>query len=314
MVMSAYEKDLKTQWKRNTLSDVDRVIVESELADIVEERNNLQDRVPATKNDFAEAKKQFAEERKKPENGKAFGQPINAKMDEVLKKNGIDRAAMFGGTIEGNGARKLMESADAIINEMEEHVLQSTTRFVGTDEEIRHVGETHRHLLHSLDGYFSCLRTKRFHLTPAILAKGKGFRDRVLAYKRYLGMSVTTKSHLIGDHSCEQQEELQGLGDIGEDFGERNHQDQAKADRRLGCIRNFVAREKIKSLEEVQAKDTKVQAKIIEIKVKRSREQYEGTEARQAAETIGRSRTSIGFAGSSGSNDHVEGAACAKIK
>jgi hypothetical protein len=283
MVMSAYEKDLKTQWKRNTLSDVDRVIVESELADIVEERNNLQDRVPATKNDFAEAKKQFAEERKKPENGKAFGQPINAKMDEVLKKNGIDRAAMFGGTIEGNGARKLMESADAIINEMEEHVLQSTTRFVGTDEEIRHVGETHRHLLHSLDGYFSCLRTKRFHLTPAILAKGKGFRDRVLAYERYLGMSVTTKSHLIGDHSCEQQEELQGLGDIGEDFGERNHQDQAKADRRLGCVRNFAAREKIKSLEEVQAKDTKVQAKIIEIKVKRSRGQYEGTEARQAA-------------------------------
>jgi hypothetical protein len=96
-------------------------------------------------------------------------------------------------------------------------------------------------------------------------------------------MSVTTKSHLIGDHSFEQQEELQGLGNIGEDFGERNHQDQAKADQRLGCVRNFAAREKIKSLEEVQAKDTKVQAKSIKIKVKCSRGQYEGTEARQAA-------------------------------
>jgi hypothetical protein len=200
-----------------------------------------------------------------------------------LKKNGIDRAAMFGGTIEGNGARKLMENADAIIQEMEQHVLEATTRFAGTDEQIRHVGSAHRHLLHSLDGYFSSLRTKRFHLTPAILQKGKEFRDRILALERYLGMSVTTKSHLMEDHSLEQQEELQGFGDLGEDFGERNHQDQAKADRRLGCVRNFAAREKLKSLEEVQAKDTKVQAKIQNIKVKRSRGHYEGTEARQVA-------------------------------
>jgi hypothetical protein len=51
-----------------------------------------------------------------------------------------------------------------------------------------------------------------------------------------LGMSVTTKSHLMEDHSLEQQEELNGIGDLGEDFGEQNHQDQAKADQRLGCI------------------------------------------------------------------------------
>jgi type II secretory pathway component PulF len=109
MVMSEYEKDLKRQQKRNTLSDADRVIVVSELADIVEERTHLQAAVHETKNNYVQAKKVFAAEKKKPENGKAFGQPINAKMDEVLKKNGIDRAAMFGGTMEGNGARKLME-------------------------------------------------------------------------------------------------------------------------------------------------------------------------------------------------------------
>jgi hypothetical protein len=143
--------------------------------------SRLQDAVPATKNDFAEAKKQFTEEKKKKENGKAFGQPINAKMDEAFKKNGIDRAAMFGGTIKGNDTCKLMENADAIINEMEEHALQSPTRFEGTDEEIQHVGKTHRNLLHCLDGFFSSLRTKRFHLTPEILDKGKQFRNRVLA-------------------------------------------------------------------------------------------------------------------------------------
>ncbi len=84
------------------------------------------------------------------------------------------------------------------------------------------------------------------------------------------------------DHSLEQQEELHGFGDLGKNFDKQNDQDQAK-DQRLGCVWNFGVQEKIKSLEEVQAKDTKVQAKIIEIKVKCSRGQYEGTEARQAA-------------------------------
>jgi hypothetical protein len=190
---------------------------------------------------------------------------------------------MFGNTIEGNGARKLMENADAIIQEMEQHVLQATTRFAGTDEQICHVGSAHWHLLHSLDGYFLLLRTKRFHLTPAILQKGKEFCDQILALERYLGMSVTTKSHLMEDHSLEQQEELHGFGNLGEDFGEQNHLDQAKCNIRLGCVRNFAAREKFKSLEEVQAKDTKVQAKILYIRVKRSRSHYEGTEARQVA-------------------------------
>jgi hypothetical protein len=53
-------------------------------------------------------------------------------------------------------------------------------------------------------------------------------------------MSVTTKSHLMEDHAVQQKLELHGFGDLGEDFGERNHQDQAQADRRLGCIRIFI--------------------------------------------------------------------------
>jgi hypothetical protein len=61
------------------------------------------------------------------------------------------------------------------------------------------------------------------------------------------------------------------------------HEDQAKANLRLRCVRNFAAREAIKSREEVQVKDKKVQAKILEISGKRKRGLYEGTEARQEA-------------------------------
>jgi predicted nucleic acid-binding Zn-ribbon protein len=56
------------------LSDANQVIVESELADIVEERTRLQDAVPATKDKHSEAKKQFTDEKKrKSENGKPLG-------------------------------------------------------------------------------------------------------------------------------------------------------------------------------------------------------------------------------------------------
>jgi hypothetical protein len=240
MVTLEYEKDLKREQRRKTLPDAHRLIVKLELLDIFEEQTLLQDAVPRTKALQLQAKKLFAAEKEKPENGKAFGQPINAKMDEVLKTNSIDRAAQFGGTIEGNGARTLMEKCGAIINKVEEHVLQAATRVAGTDGEIRHVGMMHKHLLVTLlDGFFSALQTKQFHVMPEIVERAKLYRNRALALERYLGMSVTTKSHLAEDHSVEQQEDLDGIGDLGEDFGERNHQDEAKADRHLGCVRNL---------------------------------------------------------------------------
>jgi hypothetical protein len=71
--------------RRNDLSDEDQLIVEIEMADIVAKQTHLQGAVPHTKAELAQARKiLFAAEKKKPENGKAFGQPINARMDEVL--------------------------------------------------------------------------------------------------------------------------------------------------------------------------------------------------------------------------------------
>jgi hypothetical protein len=70
----------------------------------------------------------------------------------------------------------------------------------------------------------------------------------------------------------EQHEDLKGVGDLGKDFGEQKHQDEAKAD----VPHIFPTRETIKSKEEVQTKD--------QFKTKRKRgPYYEGTEARKAA-------------------------------
>jgi Tfp pilus assembly protein PilN len=73
-----------------------------------------------------------------------------------------------------------------------------------------------------------------------------------------------------------------GIGDLGEDFGEHNHQDEAKADRHLRCVQNFVTRELIKSKEEVQMKSEKVQAKIVKIKEKRKKGTSDANKMHQA--------------------------------
>ncbi len=72
-------------------------------------------------------------------------------------------------------------------------------------------------------------------------------------------MSVTTKSHLAEDNYLEQQEDLDGVGDLGKDFGQQNHQDQAKADIRIGRVKTIGTREMIESKGEVQTKNEKVQ-------------------------------------------------------
>jgi hypothetical protein len=41
-----------------------------------------------------------------------------------------------------------------------------------------------------------------------------------LALEIYLGMSITTNSHLAGYHSVKQQEDLKGIGGLDEDIGE----------------------------------------------------------------------------------------------
>jgi hypothetical protein len=94
--------------------------------------------------------------------GKPLGSQLMVKWMKYSKRTtSTEPHSAYGGTIEGNGARILMEKGVAIIDEMEEHVLGVPTRVAGTDGEIRHhVGTMHKHLLTSLDGYFSALQTK----------------------------------------------------------------------------------------------------------------------------------------------------------
>jgi hypothetical protein len=189
---------------------------------------NNQNHVDQLRDRLKQSRQKFNGEKKKPENGKAFGQPLRAKSDKILKERGIDQAAQFGSNLEGNGIRKLMTEAISIIDDIEEQVL-GMERVAGTNEEIKDMCEKHRQLFTCWDKYFSGLRMKRYHLTDEIANKTKEFLVRSVLLERHLGMSITPKTHVMEDHSITKLVATHGFADLGKDAGERNHQDEAKA-------------------------------------------------------------------------------------
>jgi hypothetical protein len=264
-----YETDLRRQKRRNAgaITEEVRHFAETELEDIALERIVVQNAVDLAKVDATKTKTLFAEEKKKEENCKGTGQPLHAEIDSILKRHGIDRAAQFGGALAGNGCRRLMSDATPIINEIQAYIfaLPEEQRLVGTNEQIEAVCEQHKHLLLCLDGYFSGMRTKRFHLTAEITAKTLQFRDRSLAIMRHLSMSVTPKDHCIEDHSIQLMILHEGIGDLGEDPGEHNHQLESKEDLRLGNVRCFRRKEMFKSKQDGKRHGPGVQEKMSEM-------------------------------------------------
>ncbi len=240
-----------------------REMAETELDNIALERLIVQDAVDLAKADANKTKNLFVLE-KKDENSKGTGQPLHAEIDSILMRHGIDRAAQFGGALAGNGCRRLMAEAASIVNEIEAYVfsLPVEQRMVGTNEQIQAVCEQHRHLLLCLDGYFSGMRTKRFHLTEDITARTIEFRDHSLAIMRHLSMSVTPKEHCIEDHSVQLMILHEGIGDLGEDQGKHSHQLESKEDLRLGNVRCFRQREVFKSKQDGKKHGPGVQNKI----------------------------------------------------
>eukprot|EP00957_Ditylum_brightwellii_P136516 10411055-Ditylum_brightwellii.AAC.1 len=88
----------------------------------------LQNKIEKNQESVAGYKKQLDAKKKEDVNSKAHKQPIQAKMDEILYKYGIDRSGAFGGAIDGNGCSRLMGNAAPIIGELMEFVLASQSR------------------------------------------------------------------------------------------------------------------------------------------------------------------------------------------
>jgi hypothetical protein len=239
-----------------------RAIAEEELEDISLKRVGMQqDAVDGAKVFVLKTKKLFAEEKKKEENCKGTGQHLHAEIDIILQSHGINWAAQFGGALTRNGCRKLMAEADDITKESGDYIFQLPVeqRLVGTQDKIQAVCEHHWQLLFCLDGYFTGLRTKRYHLTNEITIP---YRNHSVAIVQYLSMSVTPNDHCIEDHAVQLMVLHQGIGNFGEDQREHNRQLESKEDLHLGSIRSFQRREAFKSKQDGKKHDPGVKEKV----------------------------------------------------
>ena len=83
-------------------------------------------------------------------------------------------------------------------------------------------------LLGQLEAFFSILRKERFHLNDSYVEKAVQHRDGIENLWRYLKTSMTPKLHLLFVHLLIFLEWVQVFGDLGEDAGERDHQEEVR--------------------------------------------------------------------------------------
>ena len=103
------------------------------------------------------------------------------------------------------------------------------------------------------------------------LEKAARHRDAIGNLWRYLNMSITPKLRLLFGHLLGFLEQVQGFGDLGEDAGERAHQEESRNESRVGAVANLVKKERTKSQFEAMKKSTNVKQMMSDLKDKSRR-------------------------------------------
>ena len=84
---------------------------------------------------------------------------------------------MFGNMLQGNDCRWLLAQAEGIVDGMYETVISSPSKNVSIpNDHIKKVCYFHKLYFFALDGYISCILTKRFHLTREVLELTKNIK------------------------------------------------------------------------------------------------------------------------------------------
>ena len=112
-----------------------------------------------------------------------------------------------------------MSNADSIVGELMDFVLASYSRIYGINiHQIKQVCDTIIFFMQALDRYSSGMLTNISHLTDKIAEKTRQYRNKYMEFERYLQLSIAPNSHIIEDHSCEQQIIFNGVRYLEENF------------------------------------------------------------------------------------------------
>ena len=137
-----------------------------------------------------------------------------------------------------------------------------------SDEEIGELFGVYAWFLGHLEALFSIICKKRFHLNDSDVDKAMLHRNAIENLWRYLKISGIPKLHLLFVHLLISLERVQGFGDIGENSGERAHQEEARNDSRVGAALNLAKKERTKSQFKAMKKGAMVKVTMSEFRQK----------------------------------------------
>jgi hypothetical protein len=185
------------------------------------------------------AKIAFAKEGAKPENSKAKGQPLRAKLEELLRVGFcIDKGVYFGGDLQGAACRKLMTDRKEIFSAIKVLLASEEQSLIVCPLKVWEMLDAYERLFGHFDAIFSVCRIKRYHLTTNDMVFLRAHVTHVMALWRAVGLSISPKMHCVEDHLCNIVEFFCGVGDLGEDEGERAHQTGHRLEIRSKSLRD----------------------------------------------------------------------------
>ena len=208
-----------------------------------EERQAWETTVKTAKTAYTTTRK-AEEERKKERPWEE--RKIKNELEKILATYGVSNAKYHGGTYEGVTLLKLMNDLDDIFDEIQIYLInelqRDATGMICTKEEIKEVCGHYKELLGLVDGTFSILRTKSDDIQEHHYQLADRFITALLEKWRAFGFRVTPKLHSIEDHGVPDMMFFEGIGDYGEDFIERAHQDTAKEKQLAGRLKDRTKR------------------------------------------------------------------------
>ena len=166
---------------------------------------------------------------KKAEKGK-YPKRLKSKIEAILKKYGIDKAAYHGGDMVGNDCIRFMQKAAEIFVEIQECLVEEGNRQGKSEQVMKALLDRCGALqsaLTTFDSLFSLINLPNKDVTAETAVRIGEVLEKCVVYWLALkddNKHITPKLHALMKHLMSQTKALGGIGDYNEQFVERHHQ------------------------------------------------------------------------------------------
>ena len=169
---------------------------------------------------------------------------VRAKLEAIMKKNGIVRPVYHGGELTGVKVKELLQKIDVIFGKEFKKVLLEVpeNERLAKNDEVNKMVDMYRDLGFLMDGVFATARIKNGELTEDDIDFMRRLTNATAKMWRNLRLSFEKpKIHGVEVHILQQMVLWNGIGCFVEDFVEKAHQDGVRDEVRTKGLSRIMA-------------------------------------------------------------------------